>query len=394
MKFRIKKEVFYEAVACASKAAAQRTPINILTAIKIEVTKDKIILTSCNSDFMLKFSIYPNKPKTSDNKDKSLSSFYVEEEGTVVVSKVLGDIIKKLPEEFIEILVEDGSQALIKSGHVRFSLNCLNSEDFVTYTKTPALHSFSITSLELKRIIKKVVFAAADDAQNNRIYLTGVLISFEDGFLKLIATDTHRLSLQKLALNIETSDFFLKDVVIPAKSLNELAKMLPDDQEVFFSFSNNQVVFKTATLEFFSRIIEDKYPDLNYVIDIPFSTKFEVSRRLFIEAMDRAALLSKDASEGVIECKITKDKFIINSYAEGLGGFYEEIDIICEGKEMMIAFDVRYMLDALRSLDDEDIVLCFSSPVKPIKVYGKTEDSNNVHIVVPVLTKCSVKQGA
>ena len=236
----------------------------------------------------------------------------------------------------------------------------------------------------LKSLIRQTGFAVA--MNETRGVLTGVLWQLEDGVLTLTATDSHRLSRQQLIVG-DAQGMSFKNMIIPGKSVSELAKILTEDvDQIEIVVSENQILIKTKNIQFYSRLLGGLYPDTNRVIPKEGKTEVLMNTKELLHSVDRAALISRDGQDNVVKWTIQDGKVTINSAALGVGSVNEELEATVNGPELQIAFNVRYMIEALRSIDEELVKIHFTGPMTPftIKPLDKEE---SLHLIVPIRTR-------
>src|SRR5699024_8919902 len=246
MKFIVQRQHLISGVQDVMKAISSRTAIPILTGMKIEATPNGITLTGSDSDISIE-SFIPAE------EDGMVNVEQIEEGSVVLQARYFPDIVRKLPESTVEIESDDHFNVTIKSGKAEFNLN---GQDANEYPQLPILEtdsSFEIQSDLLKNMIKQTVFAVS--AMETRPILTGVNIKIENDSLHFTATDSHRLASRRIPL--EDINLNLSSIVVPGKSLNELNKILDDNEErVEISVTNNQILFRTKHLHFLSRLLD------------------------------------------------------------------------------------------------------------------------------------------
>lgn len=377
MKLRILKSAFSDAVFQVSKVISQKTTIPILMGIKVTADEKGILLTGSSSDISIQVRVAKQEGDTEQ--------VFVEETGSVVLpGKVFGEIIRKLPGDDIEWIVADNFQTTIRSGQAEFQLNGL---DPVEYPSLPQLSVDKVFRMEgdaLKSLIRQTGFAVA--MNETRGVLTGVLWELEEGTLTLTATDSHRLSRHQLTIG-DSQELSFKNMIIPGKSVSELAKILTEDvDQIEIVVSENQILIKTKTLEFYSRLLGGLYPDTNRVIPKEGKTEVLMNTKELLHSVDRASLISRDGHDNVVKWTVQDGKVTINSAALGVGSVNEELEAHVKGPELQISFNARYMIEALRSVDEELVKIHFTGPMTPftIKPLNKEE---SLHLIVPIRTR-------
>jgi DNA polymerase III subunit beta len=377
MKIKIDREALVQSVQDVMKAVSPRTTIPILTGIKITATSQGVTLTGSDSDISIE-SFIP-----TEEEDKVLVE--VVETGSIVLqARFFSEIVKKLPQNTIEIEVQPNFLTVIRSGKAEFSLNGLDAEEYPRLPQIEEENVFKIPTDLLKTIIRQTVFAVS--TSETRPILTGVNWRIEDGELICTATDSHRLALRKAKIETENQQSY--NVVIPGKSLNELSKILDDSNDpVDIVITANQILFKTKHLLFFSRLLDGNYPETNRLIPTDSKTDIIVNAKEFLQAIDRASLLAREGRNNVVKLTTLNDGIIeISSISPEIGKVTEEIQSeSIEGEELKISFSAKYMMDALKALDGTDIQISFTGAMRPFLLRPLHSDSM-LQLILPVRT--------
>jgi DNA polymerase-3 subunit beta len=377
MKLRVIKSALVDAVSHVSKAVSQKTTIPILTGIKVAADEQGLILTGSNSDITIQVRV----PK----KKGDIDQVFVEKTGQVVLpGKIFGDIVRKLPGEEVEWVVNDRFQTTIRSEQAEFQLNGLDPDEYPRLPQLLQEQMFSISADTLKSLIRQTGFAVA--VNEARGVLTGVLMQLESGMLTCVATDSHRLSRQQAAVE-GSEELTLKNVIIPGKSWSELAKTLTDATGyVDIIVAENQILVKTDELEFYSRLLDGTYPDTNRVIPSGGETQLVSSTRELLQSVDRASLISRDGRDNVIKWTMKDGKVEVNSAAQDIGSVTEEVIAKVSGPELSISFNARYMMEALRSIESEEICIQFTGTMTPFLI-KPVDREDSLHLIVPIRTR-------
>lgn len=377
MKLRVIKSALVEAVSQVSKAVSQKTTIPILTGIKVSANEQGLSLTGSNSDITIQVRV----PKRQDDIDQ----VFVEKMGNVVLpGRIFGDIVRKLPGDEVEWVVNERFQTTIRSEQAQFQLNGLDPDEYPRLPQLSSEQMFSISADTLKSLIRQTGFAVA--TTEARGVLTGVCLQLEAGTLTCVATDSHRLSRQQAQVE-GSEELQLRNVVIPGKSLSELAKTLADySGYVDLIVAENQILVRTDQLEFYSRLLDGSYPDTNRVIPQRGETEIISSTRELLQSVDRASLISRDGRDNVIKWSMKDGKVEVNSIAQDIGSVTEEVDAKVSGPEMSISFNARYMMEALRSIDSEEIRIQFTGTMTPFLI-KPADREDSLHLIVPIRTR-------
>jgi DNA polymerase-3 subunit beta len=377
MKLRILQDVLVEAVSQVTKAISTRTTIPILTGIKVTAEENQLILTGSNSDMTIETKI----PCVKDEKEQ----LFVEKIGSVVVpGKIFSDIVRKLPGKEVEWVVGERNGITIRSGKAEFQLHGLGSEE---YPSLPQLHQeqiFSIPVNILRTLVRQTNFAVA--VNEARGVFTGVLFQLEDGLLTCVATDSHRLSRQRVQVE-SLPELSLTNVIIPSKSMSELAKTFADETELIdLVVAGNQLLAKTEYLSFYTRLLEGSYPDTNRVIPKTGEVEITVKTKELLQSVERASLISRDGRDNVIKWTVGDQQIEITSASQEIGSVMEEIKADVIGPGLTISFNARYMIEALRTIDSEEIHIQFTGTMTPFLI-RPTNREDSLHLIVPIRTR-------
>src|SRR5690606_12552171 len=267
-----------------------------------------------------------------------------------------------------------------------FDINGLDAEEYPRLPQIEEENSFTIQTDLLKTLIKQTVFAVS--TSETRPILTGVHWTIENNQLTAVATDSQRLALKKAYLENHAGNNATYSIVIPGKSLNELIKVLDDTNEpIQFVITENQILFKTRHLLFFSRLLEGKYPDTSKLIPDSSKTTVHLNTKEFLEAVDRASLLAKEGKSNVIKFSTLEQGIIeVSSYTPEIGTVVEKVKSqLVEGEDIKISFNAKYMMDALRAIDGTDVTIYFTGAMRPFVIKTDGDDSI-VQLLLPVRT--------
>lgn len=378
MKLTILKDELNDAIQQVSKAIASRPAIPILGGIKIDVTHQGVTLTASDTDISIQSFI----PAEIDGK----TVVQVSKPGSIVLpAKFFVEIVKKLPADEVLIELKEGAQVLIHSGSTDIQMVSLDAEEFPVLPSVEENDAFVVPGDLLKSMVRQTVFAASTSEQTP--ILTGVLWNLQTQEFKFVATDRHRLSSR--TSHVETDPAYrFGNIVIAAKTLNELSKIVPDSQEpVHIVVADNQVLFKVDRVLFFSRLLDGTYPDTSKIIPQQFKTELVLDTKKLTDAIDRAYLMSREEKTNIVRIVTLNEATIeVSSSSTELGRVTEQLDVEqLNGDELRIAFNSKYMLDALKVIDSEHIFMGFNGAMSPILIRG-TDHTHNQHIILPYRT--------
>lgn len=376
MKFTIQKKHLINSIQQVSNAISSRTVIPILTGIKLEVTEGKLILTGSNSDITIQSHILQ---KIED--EEIITNITA---GSIVLPiPHFFEIIKKLPEDIVEITVEENYKTIIKSGKAIFNLNGQSTEEYPHVMMNQSDEAINIKVADLKTLIRQTVFAVS--TMETRPILTGINITSKEDKVTFTATDSHRLALRTITLPTSIDEM---NIVIPGKSLQELNKVMDDSIETInISIMQNQILFYTDYLYFSSRLLNGNYPETSRLIPQESNTVIHADTRSLIQTIERAALLSNRDQNNVINLSTKPGNILdISSNSPEVGNVKEDLVITSiDGEELNISFSAKYMLDTLRTIDSDQVQINFTGTMRPFVI--KVPNNNNVlQLILPVRT--------
>lgn len=376
MKFEIIRDELLNGLNDVMKAISSKVAIPILTGIKIEIDDKGMTMTGSDSDITICTFI----PTEKDGKEL----IKIDTKGSIILqAKVFSEIVRKLPTNEVKISVSEGQQTLIQSGKSEFKLIGSNSDEYPVLPDVKDEHSFTLQADLMKSIIRETVFAVSQ--VETRPVLTGVHWTIENGKLSCVATDSHRLARRIATIeNAPSVDF---DFVIPGKSLQELNKILPDTNEsVEIIIAEQQVLFKLNDVLFYSRLLEGNYPDTSRLIPTDSKTSVTVNGKSLLQSIDRASLLAKEERNNIVRFS-TEDKMIeVSSNSPEIGKVEELVEAVkIDGEELKISFSAKYMMDALRAIDGQDIEIQFTGAMRPF-ILKSADDDSILQLILPVRT--------
>ncbi|MEK4508008.1 DNA polymerase III subunit beta [Paenibacillus anaericanus] len=378
MKIRILKHDLNESIQHVSKAISSRTTIPILTGIKLDVNFQGMTLTASDTDISIQAFI----PAEDNNKQ----IVQVERSGSVVLpAKFFVEIIKKLPSQEIEMEVLDGFQTLIRSGSTDIQMVGMDPEEFPVLPSIEEDQIVTIPGDLLRNMIKGTAFSIS--ANETSPILTGVLWNLNDSKFKFVATDRHRLASRTVGLTT-AEDIRFSNIVISGKTLNELSKIIPDQNtHVDIVVADNQVLFKIDRVLFYSRILDGTYPDTSKIIPTTYKTELVLDTKKLSDSIDRAYLLSREEKTNIVRLQTMEDGTIeISSSSSELGKVTEQIEVVqFTGDPLRISFNSKYMLDVLKVVESEQLHIGFTGAMSPI-ILKPVDDSQSLYLILPYRT--------
>ncbi|RIL48766.1 DNA polymerase III subunit beta [Staphylococcus equorum] len=375
MEFTIRRDYVIAQLNDTLKAISPRTTLPILTGIKIEVKNNEVILTGSDSEISIEITI----PKQVDGED----IIEVAETGSVVLpGRFFVDIIKKLPGKEVKLSTNEQFQTLITSGHSEFNLSGLDPDQYPLLPQVSRDDAIQLSVKVLKNVIAQTNFAVS--TSETRPVLTGVNWLIQDSELICTATDSHRLAVRKVALEDESEN---KNVIIPGKALSELNKIMTDsEEEIDIFFASNQVLFKVGNVNFISRLLEGHYPDTSRLFPENYEIKLGINNGEFYHAIDRASLLAREGGNNVIKLSTGNELVELSSTSPEIGTVNEDVKASnVDGGNLKISFNSKYMMDALKAIDNDEVEIEFFGTMKPFILKPKDDDSVT-QLILPIRT--------
>ena len=372
MKLTIKQNKLMEHLNYVIRGISNKNLIPILNCIKFELTNDGLFLMSTDNEIAIKTFI---DKKDIDNIDTT---------GEIVVSgRYIYEIIRKLPNELINIEEVVDSKLYIYTQNSSFHLNCNNVSEFPNLELEDSKTPLFISQKLFKNIINQTAFATS--TQESRPILTGINFHIEGNSLECTATDSYRLA--KKTVEVKSLLENSTDIVIPTKNLNELVRLFNDDEdELEMHVFNNKVIFKFNSIVMMSRLINGTYPNTSKLIPTDFELKMVVKYRDFFNSIDLASLLTNEADKNTIKLQSNGNEIIVSSNIPEIGNVEEKLNVVKDNeKEIKIAFSSKYMMDALKSIESEDVELLFNGEIKPI-ILKNPESDNLIQLILPIRT--------
>ena len=375
MKFTVNRNLFVDNLNNVMHAISSRATIPILSGIKLNLTEDELILTGSDTEISIEIHIPVSEDLT------------VESTGSVVLpARFFSEIIRRLPGKEFSLEVKDSFQTQIISENSEFIINGLDANNYPRLPEIADESSFVISGKTFREIINETQFAVA--TQESRLVLTGVHFNFSSDKIYAVATDSHRLSSR--ALTLENGPQVKTDLIIPGKSLLELARIIGEtDPEIKVCPGENQVLFEIGNILFYSRLLEGSYPDTERLIPTESTTTVEFDLAELSSALDRASLLTHAGRNNVVDLTLDTENQTAKLSGESaeIGNVEEDVSFKkLEGKNLKISFNPDYLRDALRASVTDAVVMDFTQPLRPFTVNPDKDEIDFVQLITPVRT--------
>ena len=375
MKFTVNRNLFLDNLNNVMHAISSRATIPILSGIKLNLTETELLLTGSDTDISIEIKIPVSEDLTVDST------------GSVVLpARFFSEIIRRLPGKEFSLEVKESFQTQIISENSEFTINGLDANNYPRLPEIPDESSFVISGKTFREIINETQFAVA--TQESRLVLTGVHFTFSPDKIHAVATDSHRLSSR--ALTLENGPQTKTDLIIPGKSLLELARIIGEtDPEIKVCPGENQVLFEIGNILFYSRLLEGSYPDTERLIPTDSTTTVEFDLMELSSALDRASLLTHAGRNNVVDLTLDtrKQSAKLSGESAEIGNVEEDVSFKkLEGENLKISFNPDYLRDALKASVTDSVIMDFTQPLRPFTVNPDKTDIDFVQLITPVRT--------
>ncbi len=367
MKFSTSKDDLLKGIQAVQNAVSTKNTLPILSHILLEAKKEGVKLTSTDLEIGVSVRVEGE----------------VLEEGAITVpARKFSEIVKELPNlNKINISLKKGQSIHIESGKSYFRLSGLLKEDFPQLPDFPPhtgkeFDLVKVPQKVLKNMIQLTSFAMSHD--ETRYVLNGILFSFKDKYLKLVATDGRRLAVVEKQIN-EMGNV-KKEAIIPMKAIQELNRNLSEEGDALFYFKDKQLQISLGAITVMTRLIEGEYPNYDQVIPKKIKEELKIGTQDLLQATRRASILTSQESQSV-KINIIKDRMIITKNSPELGEAREELEVDYKGGELAIGFNPIFLIDALKNIEAENIKFGFIDPEKPAVI--KSGD-DYTYVVLPM----------
>lgn len=357
MKFKINRLKLVEELANVSRAISSKATIPVLTGIKLSLTQNELTLIGSDTDISIESVL------SSDNDTLDLE---IEQTGSIVLpTRLLNEVVRKMPTDVIEIEVNDQFLATITSGQAVFQINGVDGAQYPLLPSIQTDQRLKLPTMFFKQMIHQTLFAASN--QETRPVLTGVHITFDEHSMTAVATDSHRMGLRQIPLEIPAGFDPLISLNVPKKTLLELTRIVEDEQDLYVAISDQQVIFTLDHLTIYSRLIEGAYPDTSRFVPEHSTTTMTIEASEFLHAVERAALLAHESKNNNIQLNVTEESAYLSVQGNEVGHVEEELNAqTIEGDPIKISFNPDYMKDALKAFAQGNVELRLTSSVRPL----------------------------
>lgn len=363
MKVTCKKENLLYAINTVQKGVSTKTTLPILEGILIKAEAGLLIMTSNDLEIGIECKI----------------SAEVEKEGiTVVESKILGEIIRKLPNEEVKFQKEDNNIFSIECEGSLYKLSIMNYEDFPNLPEVVPEESVIVNQKTLKEMIKQTIFSISTD--ENRPIFTGCLLEVDENNINMVSVDGFRLSLRKKEYKSENKGF---KAIIPGKTLNEIFKIIHlSEDNIIINIAKNQALFEIEGVKIVSRLMEGEFLNYKSAVPVEKETRVRIKKDTLLSAFERIYILTKDEKKYPVKMRINNNNLNITCNST-VGTAKEDIMVEIEGKDIEIGFNPKYFIEALKVIEEQEINIDFTTGMAPA-VIRPIEGEEYTYMILPV----------
>ena len=363
MKIVCTKSNLVKGVSIVSKAVPSKTTMSILECVLIDATTDIIRLTANDMELGIQTDIEGE----------------IIERGMIAIdANFFSEIVRKLPDSDVIIETDESLQTTIVCEKAKFNISGKPGDEFSYLPIIEKDESIEVSQFTLKEVIRQTIFSIADSDSNK--LMTGELFEIKNNMLRVVSLDGHRISIRKIALNADVTD---KKLVVPGKTLIEISKILSGEAEskVNISYTSNHIVFEFDNTVVVSRLLEGEYFKIDQMLSSDYDTKVRINKKELLNCIDRATLLVKEGDKKPIIINIG-DEIMELKIKSQIGSMNEEIMINKEGKDLLIGFNPKFLIDALRVIDDEEVTLYLMNAKAPCFI--KDDNETYIYLILPV----------
>lgn len=374
MKFTIKKEILMDALNKVSKAISSRNVIPVLAGIKFELNNKRLTLTASDNDITIQTFI------NCDDEE----IIKVKEEGSIIIQgKYISDIVRKLPDQYINIEVVDELKILVYTENSEFNLNGISESEYPNIDLGESKSHIELSAVTLKEIVNQTAFATSID--ENKAILNGINFNINSDILECNATDSYRLA--RKVIKLEKISKENQNIVIPSRNLVEFTRIIDDKEDIVeIHIFNNKILFKYKNLLFQSRLINGTYPNTSNLLPKDHLVKLHFDINNFYDVVDRVSILTSDKDKNTVTLETDGNNLIMKSSSAEIGRVEEKM-IISKDQDIdvKVSFSSKYMMDALKSFNTDTVELYFVGEIKPI-LLKSDEDESLTQLVLPIRT--------
>lgn len=349
-------------IGITQKAINSKTTLDVLKGIFLSTQENQLKLTGYDLEIGIETFVQAE----------------IVEEGEIVVnSRLFGDIIRKLPDSFVEIETDSENNVYINCVNSRFKIKGDSAKEYPRLPDVQEENLYTIPQDILKNMIKQTVFAISQDQSKH--VLMGELLEIENNNISLVAIDGYRLAVKSCELNYMEKSI---KVIIPGKALNDINSLLSSEDDVKLGFDDKNAIFIINETRVITRLLEGEFIDYQKLLPREYNTKIKLNTKSLQNSIERASLLSESEKNNLIKLSIRDNAMAITSNTEK-GNVYEEVNLELEGDYLDVAFNSRYFIEGLKNIDSEDIFIEFTTNINPC-IIKPVDGTKYTYLLLPV----------
>ena len=365
MKLRFQKDAIVNGINIVMKAVPSKTTMSILECILIDASTNEIKLTGNDMELGIETRVEGD----------------ILEHGKIALdAKLFSEITRRLSSENASVTIEsdDKFNTTISCENSVFNIQGRDGEEFAYLPYIEKDKYICLSQFTLKEVIQQTIFSISPNDSNKM--MAGELLEVKDDFLKVVSLDGHRISIRNIQLKEHYDNH---KVIVPGKTLSEISKILTGDneKEVLIYFSKNHILFEFDDTVVVSRLIDGEYFKIDHMLSSDYETRVKLNKRDFMDNIDRAMILIRDSDRKPIIMNV-EDSNVNMRVKSAFGSMNANVPAHKSGKDIMIAFNPKFLLDALRVIDDEDVELYMMNPKSPCFI--KDEEGSYIYLILPV----------
>ena len=365
MKLQFQKSALLNGISIVSKAIPAKTTMSILECILIDADADQIKLTGNDMELGIETRVEGS----------------ILERGKIALdAKLFYEIIRKLPDGEAPVIITSDNKfnTTIQCESALFNIPGRDGEEFSYLPYIERDQSITLSQFTLKEAIRQTIFSISPNDSNKM--MAGELLEVKENILKVVSLDGHRISIRNIALK---ESYESHKVIVPGKTLSEISKILSGDneKEVQIFFSKNHILFEFDDTMVVSRLIDGEYFKIDHMLSSDYETRVKVNKREFMDSIDRSMILIRDSDRKPIILNV-EDSNVNLKVRSTIGSMNADVSAYKAGKDIMIAFNPKFLLDALRVIDDEEVELYMMNPKSPCFI--KDEEGTYIYLILPV----------
>lgn len=362
MKLICNQKILSQKISIVQKAINSRTTIELLKGILLSTENGTLKLTGSDAEIRIETFVQSE----------------IEEDGKIVLdAKLFGDIVRKLPDSFVQIETDANNNVHIYCENSRFTIKGHSAEEYPAFSDVEESEMYAIPQELLKDMIKQTSFAISQD--QTKPVLMGELLEATEGKASLVAIDGYRLAVRSCSIDSFTKDI---KVIIPGKTLVDINSLMAGEGSINVGFTDKNAVFMIGDTKVVTRLLEGDFIDYNRLLPKEYNSRIKLKAKSLLNSIERASLLSQSERNNLIKLSIRDDVMVITSNTDR-GNVYEEVALELEGEYLDIAFNSRYLMEGLRYIDSDEIYIEFTTNVNPC-IVKPVDEIDYTYLLLPV----------